>query len=339
MIFSLLYVILFITISLKADFFAFRRLIHPETKKVIYLLYDVHASIPNDPSLSNEIINEIKSIIKDPSKIAYYKKTIGSEEYKFKVPWYNNEHIKNKLLSFADNLPNLSKQHNDLLDIIKNNKISLINEDWPPRMPYIGMKEEKELNKLIKRHLGTTVYYKKTYTYIAFVTPLLGIGEKLTGKFTESKFVALSTGAYYFNPDFRNPNQISSRQQNKEIDNLTLQAIDILITQYNQSSIVIAEGFSHIQAIARNLVNDQGYVAGPFIISEDLEKRRKEDPEIDKELEIISSFEKANWDGELNNPDNFNYSLVLKPLNIKAVFNAHLFNNPELEDFYNIYKN
>ena len=91
------FLILFIAINSKADFFAFQKLVHTDTKKIVYLLYDTHASIVADSSVAEKIMKDVNLIISDPGKRTYSTTSIGARQVNIQIPWEENEEIKAKL--------------------------------------------------------------------------------------------------------------------------------------------------------------------------------------------------------------------------------------------------
>lgn len=303
---NILFFTLLISIDIKADFFAFRRLMHPQTKKVIYLLYDAHASLVIDPNLANITNTEIDKIARNaPMNVKELK------------PLEENEEINSKLDSYRRNMPNLLKQQQDLLDLTNKYLISLIDEDWPWPSDLVSIAFKKVSNKYIGRYFGSSRQYKDKF-YALQVTPLLDIGKKLTGKFTKKEFIPLATGAYFYNPDDRWSIGIGGNSvECKAMDATTLKAIDSLFTKYNQHAIIIAEGLEHISEIAQALV-DRGYSPGPMIISQDLAKRRTESPDLNQYLNIIETNKKLPTFYD----DSIDYALIANPLDIQKLLES-----------------
>ena len=314
--------------SLYADFFAFRKLVHPQTKKTVYLLYDAHASNQADKGLTRRIMRKVHKIMQDPAKKQYRKEIIGNSERTVLIPWEENEEINKILASFKYNFPHLIQQQKDLLKVLRRHKISLINEDWPPfdfskRLMTFG---SSDLNKhFVNWYMGAP---SNDGRFVEYVTPMLGLGKEITGSFSVQKFVPLKTGGYYYNPDKRRflGIQGDGPEACELIEELTIKAIDDLFAEYNQSAVIISEGYAHAEAIANDLVLNKGYHAEPLIISNDLAIRRKENPKLDaylKQIESIGRQEKK-LIIPCNESDAINYSLIAQPLDLGAIFDTEL---------------
>lgn len=312
-IFYILGLINFAT-AINADFFAFRKLTHPETGKMVYLLYDIHASIPIDPKVYGAKTLEIfRFVIENPTK------------WSFLSPWETNDEIKGMLRFLMNQFPNLNKQQEDLLNLVKTNPISLINEDWPPFNSDKERKNKRQINPLfMSKYAGVLNGDGNGHAYIENKTPMFEIGEKLTGTFSKNKFVQLDLGNYYYNPDARTLSSDcpTGAEACKLIDTLSLDAINTLFNSYDETRVIVAEGFFHTQAISNQLISS-GYTPGPLIISSDLQIRRISNPPLDQFLTSFETHAEPEIANKLLDPS-FYFDLIVKPIDLKAIFDAEL---------------
>ena len=186
--------------------------------------------------------------------------------------------------------------------------------------------ESNKLNdSFIVRYMGISSPDKK---YREFVTPMLAIGEKLTGKFTAQAFVPLKTGGYYYNPDKRCSDIVGGCEEDRTacqlFNTLTIKTMSDLFTKYNQEAVIVTEGYDHIQAVAKELMSE-GYKAGPLIISKDLKSRRKKDPKLKTFLKDIESDKKETAQMcTMEVIRKRTYALIAHPIDLKAIFDAQL---------------
>ena len=311
----LIFLLIFFSLNIRTDFFALRKLIHHEGNKIVYLLYDLHASIPADTTLADKLKDDVYKYMSE-----------NILQWKLFKPWENNQEIKNILASYVNNLPNLINQKQDLLTIIAKYRVSLINEDW---LPY-DADEDLIRGKLISS--GLRIKFLVKYlglkggdgSYRTYVTPMSGMGEKLSGIFSSKELILLVNGGYYYNADERKGDGLSggTDQAQKLVDRSTIEMIKKLFEDYAQKVVIVSEGFSHIQNIAAELVK-QGYQAYPLIISEDLQARRLASTRLDLILKDIE-FNTETTKGLINSEIEF--SLVAKPIDLKVTL------MPELDD-------
>jgi hypothetical protein len=304
-----------------ADFFAYKKLEHPQTHKVIYLLYDIHASIIADADVQKRLLDGMGTII--DNAIADAKK--------IEQPKAVFSHLKetfNKMDQQADlmrnNLPNLVKQHNDLIYVVKKYQISLIDEDWRDSQEQQAMFPlgggAGKFWRYIAHSIGNTKQYKNSVFQEA-VSPILGIGKSLTGKFSAHKFEQLDGSAYFYNADTRG-GAIGEGGKEK-VDDFTLNAIETLFTTYNQKSIIISQGYEHIIAVSQQLCTKKGYNAGPLIISDDLQKQRAQSSTLNA---FLKALEMDNYTDlkKINMDDRLTYFLIAQPLDIQTLFEKEL---------------
>jgi len=310
---------LFCPLVLKADFIAFRKLTHPQTKKVVYLLYDVHGSLVGNHSLGKKLSNELDDIV---TNAVIKDREIGIDRFTFYDEVFENIFKQASLI--RNNLPHLIRQHNDLADIVKKHHISLIDEDWidPEEkkfdFPFGGIAVGK-MENFILRLIGKQEQYKRHLFRIG-VSPMLGMSKKLTGKFTSRKLIHIHNNAYFFNPDTRNGS--IGEEAVRSVDRLTLKAIDELFIKYNQSAVIVAEGANHIVHIEDELIK-KGYVSGNIIISKGLAQERSKSQAIDEYLNALENRD-AKKEDAMNFDDESTYKIIAHPINLKAIFSEEL---------------
>ncbi len=299
----------------KADFFAFRTLQHPVHKDVVYLLYDAHASIEKDPLLNQAIeeklLRDIWDNVQDPKN--------NSIEKAYKAFFNGLDQIDaRESIMINEQLPNLIRQQTDLVNVVRNDHMSIITEDWPYPIRNLLSLREAELHKYANKVLGSQDKYEEN-VFRLYTSPLRNMGKKILGKFTQLKLnVIPGADTYFYNPDSRATGagyQVSDRA----IDGHILTAIKKLARDYHQKSIIVAAGYSHSVAVAHDLVEKEGYVAGPLIISVDLARKRATHARVNTfllevEANNVSFVQKYN----LKNEDI--YALIADPLDIKKVF-------------------
>lgn len=306
-------------ISIHADFFAFRKLKNPTTKNTLYFLYDIHASLEKDSKFAESLkplINEIISDSMKPGSVLDMYKQIEAG-----ISRLDNEIIK----PIRNNLPNLIKQHNDLIDIVHRYNVSLIDEDWPN----IGDTNNIMMAFTIGKRQSFFEYLAKNihtqekcsnFVYREGVSPLSGMGKSLTGRFTKKEFVNIKEGVYFYNPDTRLDSLYE--EYNREIDSIILHAITSLFTLYNQQSIIIAAGYDHIVAIEYEL-GKQGFKADDLVIDAELVKQKN--PIIEQ---FIKNIQNNNYQAFLkktsDNQEEIICALVRHPLDIKKIFETQI---------------
>ncbi|MDR3646695.1 MAG: hypothetical protein P4L22_04090 [Candidatus Babeliales bacterium] len=299
---------------IKCDFFAFRKLTNPETGQIVYLLYDIHASKGSQHTkpLQKQIINDLNQFIIEA----------GIQN---KIPESNPQVIE-IAKSFYNNFPNLIKQQKDLLTIAEKYKVSFIVEDWPPLDYSEDRVVEGELNKYFYwRYFGGDNFTINTNNYYTtHITPMLEIGNKLTGKSTICEFVPLDSGAYFFNPDQRTRGGLSAGiDANEILENHTINAVEELFIKYKQKAVIIAEGYVHIGIIAKQLIS-QGYQIEPLIISPALQDKRKDLPHLDIMLKDCENLVDSHQRLTSTQNKELTYSLIEEPLNIEMILTAEL---------------
>lgn len=294
------------TSPLCADFFAFQKLIHPKTGKIIYLLYDAHGTKNANPEGAKVLYQQIMEKINKFRTL--FKKGLYSEDL-------SNEIINNTTKYREQFFPNLIKQQNDLTDIVKTYSISLVNEDW------------------YQYHSATLLHPKHYYprfvlggkprNYPDEVQPMSGIGEKLTGEFKQNVLQPIEkTTAYYYNADHRSGSYTS--ESNRKLEANTIKAIDELFTTYNQNSVIVAEGADHLRHILPQLVQ-QGYIAEKPIISDALQKKSNELSYLKALLKYKFENDETDInklsDDEINAQKSVaNHALIDYPINLKEIF-------------------
>ncbi len=304
-------------LSLKADFFALKKLRQTRSNNVVYVLYDLHATIEADANLTSKICAEIENIIDK-------KGTNHLKLYAYKV-----DEINKKIDLLRNNLPNLIKQQNDLINIVKTNRISLIDEDWwsvemaELNLP-IGATHSKWWG-YIARKIGEEKKYKN-FSYRVGPSPMSGIGRMLFGDFKVKKFVPINKNNYFYNPDDRSIAIHSTL--NDEIDNQVKNAINRFFRKYKQKTIIVALGYSHSTNVAAHLISKWGYIEESYIINDDLAQQRKTSPIIDKLLKDIENNISCTNEmvslGEIENHNEANYKLIAHPLDLDAIFKKEL---------------
>jgi len=302
-----------ITTSLQADFFLFRKMEHPATKKIVCLLYDVHASAISDAQRVAQLDSEIKKSITDVLSSAKLSSTFMQD---IVLP------LEEKIQSTADQLkgylPHLQQQQKDLMGLI--DYCSLIIEDWFNAKNYIIAINfnSTELNGYFGLIAGKNAEYGQII-YRKYVSPMLGIGKRIAGSFSYGEFIAIDS-KYFYNPDPRGGT--ASGGGPEAVDNNSIKAIDQLFGKYNQSIVVVAEGYDHIVAIAKMLEN-KGYRTTKLIMSDDLLRRSQ----LNKKLSDFLEDLKNNIEPKLNEEENISgiasdwvYFLVADPLDLRKVF-------------------
>ncbi len=300
-----------------ADFFAFRKLVHPQTKNAVYLLYATHASIIGDSSREETLLAEIDLLVDEMASNAQRRENFFDA---CKHRQESLEKITNKLNLLRNNKPNLVKQHNDLAEVVKKQQISLINEDWSDLeqklmlFPFGG----DFRNYYVCPILG---YQEKhnDHVYQVNVSPLLGMGKTVTGKFTECKFVPVDN-AFYYNPDRRNCLFAKCHYQGgtQEVDENTLYAINELFTEYHQTRVVVAEGYNHCIAIAHELVTNQGYVAEKIFVAPELAIQHNGDLALF--LAALENNDSIQTERIEESYPALTYTLIASPLDIETLF-------------------
>jgi len=314
-----------ITTSLQADFFLFRKMEHAETKKIVCLLYDVHASIISDSEIYEGIRREIDKIVEELSKYKGERDPSKANEMFF-------NRFRDQMHILQSITPNLVKQQADLADLI--NYCSLVVEDWSNfdieefTTYMIHPKIIHKYSAFIRKAMGKEWQYGDI-VYRAFVSPMSGIGKKIAGSFSEGKFVPVGL-SYFYNPDSRHA-VVSGVA--KVVDDNTIKAIDQLFTTYKQSMIVVAEGYNHMVAIAK-MLDDKGYQTAQLIMSDDLLRRSQLNKKLSDFLEDLKNNVKPKLEietkiGDVIVPD-WVYFLIADPLDLRKVF---------AEEFPEVFKN
>jgi hypothetical protein len=302
-----------------ADFFAFRKLVHPQTKNIVYLLYDTHASIIGDSSREDALLTHMDLLVDEMVNGAQIKENFFDA---YKRRQESLEKITNQLALLRNNKPNLIKQHTDLAAVVKKHQMSLINEDWSDLeqelilFPLGGDFRSYYVNPI----LG---YQEKhnDHTYRVNVSPMLGMGKTVAGTFTKCKFVSVGD-AFYYNPDRRNCLFAKCRYEGgtQEVDANTLQAIDFLFTKYHQTKVVVAEGYNHCMAIAHELVTHQGHIAENLLVSPELATQCTGDLALF--LTALENNDSVETERIEENYPELTYTLIASPLDIQALFPA-----------------
>ena len=307
---------------LQADFFAFRKLTHPDTKKTVFVLYDTHCTIESEEA--KEKSDKIQETI---------------EQCKIPVQDSDIDLLKKQISDCRNTLPNLTKQHNDLKEYLQKYNVSVIVED-SCRIPIVKIVEraQSKVDKIhqmlaydhfLPQYIGRQ-FRHGTKTYSGPLSPMAGLGEALVGKHTVDEFVKFGKKAYFYNPDVRVDGYHKDGHQ--VVDTNTLKAIETLFTTYNQSSVVVAEGANHSVHIVRDLVK-KGYIAGDLIISEALAQKRKESAVLNSYIQhlIDHDAEQAVSVSHRESAED-QYNRIAEPLDIAAIFQKE-FANVKIDTF------
>lgn len=290
---------------LQADFFGFKKFQKHRQASLydtVYLLYDAHVSKEADSTLQKKLGVFVKG-----------KELQSAQEQS------------EKLLA---NLPNLQKQKKDLIAAVKQYNLSLIDEDWernsimeyPMGHPYKAVEFFTHLAGKQKKYNGST--------FRVGVSPMTGIGEKLVGEFTAEQIIPLNKKAYhpnyFYNPDLRYTGYVRDDQADKQIDRDVLEAINTLFNEKKVlDPVVTALGFMHATAIAHEL-KKMGYQESRLTISDDLKARRKKIKIVDGFLDAIEENNVGKVlsviDKEVDDSNDFNFSLIADPLDVEGVF-------------------
>lgn len=307
-------------VHLQADFIAFKKFTNSETGKTIYMLYDIHVSFEKNPIPIETRRKHIASLQREMSRL------FGQmlEHSKDKVRRAMIEQEKDTLTKqYAElfrkkHLPNLYKQQNDLLALVKQCGLSLVNEDWRD----ITADEDYDANakKEIQFLLGQRSFAKKQNR--RNVTPMQGIGEKLTGMYTENKLnlVPGPEDVYYYNAEVRSGPSIDPGKEAHKVDDQIMKGIEKILEDEGKDSVVVSAGASHGGRISEILTTKKGYKGGELITDSGLTgwfapRRLKE---------IIEDL-KNNKEPELTGlNDNIQYRFASHPIDLKKVFAKEL---------------
>jgi len=299
------------TIPISADFFLFRKMEHAETKKIVCLLYDIHASTISDPTLAAQLDDGIEKSIDQLFKELHIKGLLQS---------YANlsrlfEDIDKTVMQLKRIMPHLVQQQDNLLELIK--YFSLIIEDWRDIKSGRGMiaLKPESLTTYFERLAGKSKIYGNI-VYRTHISPMLGIGISLTGSFSAGEVISVGT-TYFYNPDMRR-GKAYSEESMEEVNTATVDAINQLFTKYKQSMVIVAEGYKHIVAIVK-VLESQGYTTTPLIESDDLRLRMKSDEKLSGFMNALKGGDSKKLD-QINVTNDLIYSLIADPLDLRKVF-------------------
>ncbi|MFT6765968.1 MAG: hypothetical protein ACJAZS_000865 [Alteromonas naphthalenivorans] len=304
--------------SLRADFFAFRKLTHAQTGKIVYFLYDIHASVEVNPPKKKDIDAKEGEIIKK-ERDDFKQVLRGVELERIEDPLHPLERYATDFK--IKHLPNLNKQQQDLLFIIKHYEVSLINEDW---QDYFADETEQTIGKATDNRLRSCIGERKIVDGNYFrlpVTPMKGLGKNLIGKYTQKELhqVPEIEGVYFYNADSRQMSSLDTEEDVAGVDNKILIGLNKILKEKSSDSVIIAAGYIHCVALVKELEN-QGYVSGPLVFSNDLEAIRLSKDGLDDSLIALENNDSTGFDV-------FNYDVISRPLNLNETLAEEIKND------------
>jgi hypothetical protein len=292
--------------ALKADFIAYQQLIHPADGTRVHLLFDLHGSIERDAKAAQALEAQVHSTAKQ-----FHSKMIPQG--------VAQPHIQALIAQIHAGCPNMAKQQQDLIHFVKSNAVSLISEDSEERNRDIT--DWESLLEILNNIIG----YQKISTLGAYrlnVSPLWGFSQALCGRFSVAHFMKIPMApAYYYNAD-----QLRFGMGGEYfLDNNTLNAVKTLRATYKQQTIIVAEGARHITRLAHTLCSQEGFIAGPMVINEELAKLRPSNKKIDAYLKALerhdeNPMDKIGFKADYLSPeaDTEYCSLLAHPLDVAA---------------------
>ncbi|MFT6765969.1 MAG: hypothetical protein ACJAZS_000866 [Alteromonas naphthalenivorans] len=323
--------------SLRADFFAFRKLTHAQTGKVVYFLYDIHASVEVNPISSENYSLHIKSLAEEQRR-EFMQKTnahrsiiADSEEQALLTDQYEEselEPISSQYGSFfkSKHLPYLVKQHQELLSIVRHCGISLINEEWQDRFQedtYISNAESEVLSLLGGRALAKENWLKKYFVRTP-VTPMKGLGKKLVGKKYNKRELQNVDGAedvYFYDVDKRKGRSIVRvLDDSAKVDADILIGLNKILHEKNKDSVIVAAGFTHCVEVVKTLMT-QGYMIESLVVSRELRLGQKFSESIRNVLHQLEANEVPILGPKTHK---IAYKLVSRPLHLKNIFKSEI---------------
>lgn len=296
-----------------ADFIAFRKLIHPETDKVIYILYDVHATKMFNTLSEDEKREEQETLKEEYNLSLKFKPLSKSITTHHPQGLFPDEVIDNYIKKFRSNyLHNLTKQQKALIKTVKNYNLSLINEDWNNNQTIQSHGGTKYLEAIYKELGLTKKISDNKIVQLGNNSPMRGLTRKFKKHFLQSETSA------YSNIDHRTISYTQEEKESKKIDKAIMEALDSLLKNPHHTSVLITAGAEHAANSAASLIK-RGYISQAFIISDNLAAKTITNKEI---RTIIHALEHNHVfiDPSTNNDI---YELIESPLDIKKIFAVH----------------
>ena len=312
--------LLIVTFGLKADFIAFRKMVHPTNQNTVYLLYDIHVSLLMDEDLIKQLLDKVFYYIKQQASHFTHIDTSSTNDllYRYALTAKDQLAIEGIIEPALQAYPNLIKQQQDLLNIINNCKISLVNEDWVPIILEHSRLGENKFGALLMRYLGEP--YSESPEIRESLTPMHNIGKKITGKFSTKELIRLPLDNYYFNTEIRG--SYFSGTPNNQMDKLTISAIQTLFDSYDQSAVIVSEGLEHIQNIEARLAT-LGYKKSALVVNPNLIQLARTNLELRNLLHELETGKKITDDSYLYSKDG-TLSLAKNPIDLQEVFAPEL---------------
>jgi hypothetical protein len=212
--------------------------------------------------------------------------------------------------------PNCTKQHNDLVTIIKTNKnIYLLNE-------------EQDINNVAEGTLLSGLRSNGQPYYVQDnITPMLKMSTDLGCKFTP--FAAIkpipATCSYYTNVQMRNTPK--SRQSSEDVD----EAIMTFITQdyisyYGLSTVIVSVGASHACNVAKDLITQHHFITDDLVINNALVTAKKVNADLNNQLQACEQSDSKQLQKNMltKNLGEGLYQLLAHPLDLLEIFAAQI---------------
>jgi len=308
---KLLVCILGLTQFLQADFIAFRKLIHPKTNKIVYILYDIHATKVFNPLSEDEKIKEHENLKEEYDLSLKFKRTGTSVTTNHPDGLFPDKVIDNYIKKFREtHLRNLIKQQKALIKIVKTDNVSLINEDWNNEESATQSIGKIKYLEVLTKELGLT---RKTSENKIFQlggnSPMRGLSKKLKKHFSQA------TTSAYSNIDHRTTSYAPEERESQKVDRAIIETLNFLLKNPDHKSVIIAAGATHSAYSAKSLI-EIGYVSKAFIVSDNLAAKK----DTNKEIQTILNNLEYNHVFIDMLADNVVYELIEDPLDLIKVF-------------------